>query len=253
MSRTVYHPQQDKGGSAVSNLRKWAVVSGMALCGLVGMGNALAGEKEARPLPEGIRGFKGIMIGTITSKAEKTFVLKVEKITRVWRHNEAKDPESVLGKEVPITLWEQSRLAERHRETFAKLKKGDRVEVEAFHLEGDRLAVVEELKKVEAAAAFPQGIRGFRGVFVGTLVEKGDTFFTLNVARITKVWKESTATNPACAVGKNVKITLRREGRLAEALVKTLATLKPGDRVLAEAFHVVNDVLAGVEQLKRAE
>ena len=275
---SVERREATKGASAVGKLRKRVVVSVVVLSGIVafqfgestgllwpGMSQAFGGEKKDAPrLPEGIRGFKGMMIGTIVSKTEDSFVLKVEKITRVWKESKAKEPECVVGKEVPITLWKESRLADRHRKTLAEMNKGDRIEVEPFHLEGERLSVVEGLKKVgreapeepkekEAPAEFPEGIQGFKGMFVGTIVEKGSTFFTLKVEKIAKVWKGSTAKNPACAVGKSVKMTLRREGRILERLVRQLAELKPGDRVQAGAFHIEADVFAGVEMLKKAE
>jgi len=231
------------------------------------LSRACAGE-EGRPpaLPEGIRGFKGMLVGTIVIKGKRGFVLKVEKVTKVWRQNEAKNPESIIGKEIEVSLWRESRLVERHAQTLAGLKKGDRVVVEAFHFQGDHLSIVEELRKAERAATeeakeppkegerpLREGIGGFKGILVGTLVEKGDTFFVLKVAKVGKVWKGSRAKDPASAVGKNMKFTLRREGRLAERLVGKLADLKPGDRVEVGALHIVKDILAAVEWLKKVE
>ena len=253
----------------MGKLRKRVVVSVMVVSGvatLLGLGSASAGEAEAAKLPEGIRGFKGMMVGTVVSKTADAFVLKVAKITRTWRESKATSPASVVGKEIPITLWGKSRLVERHQSTLAGLKSGDRVKVEAFHLEGDRLSVVEALKKIEnggaeepkpdakeAEAAFPEGIAGFRGMLVGTLEEKGDTFFSLKVEAVKKTWKGSTATSPASMVGKRVKITLRREGRVNERFVAALAEMMPRDRVEVGTFHVANDILACVEWLKKAE
>ncbi|HUU60261.1 MAG TPA: hypothetical protein VMZ50_12010, partial [Phycisphaerae bacterium] len=106
-------------------------------------------KKQEASLPEGLRGFRGMMVGTITQKGEQSFVLKVEKVTRIWRENKAKDPEAAVGKVLEMVIGPDSRLAKRHLQTLQKLKVGDRVVVEAFHFEGNRLTLVEELRKAE--------------------------------------------------------------------------------------------------------
>ena len=106
-------------------------------------------KEEPCSLPEGIRGSRGMMVGTLVSKTETTFVFKVEKIAKVSKGNKAENPACVVGKELTMALWPKSRLAEQHKKTLAGLKAGDRVSVEPFHFGGDTLSVVEELKKVE--------------------------------------------------------------------------------------------------------
>jgi hypothetical protein len=158
----VERDRSQKGDEAVSGARKSIVVTVMVMSGVVayhfgdstgllrtGMGQAFAEEGGGSALPEGIRGFRGMVVGTLVSKGENAFVLKVEKITRVWKQNKAKNPECIVGKEVPIDLWAKSRLAEQHLKTLAELKAGDRVEVEAFHFGGDCLSVVEVLRKAD--------------------------------------------------------------------------------------------------------
>jgi len=107
-------------------------------------------DKREASLPEGLRGFRGMMAGTIVRKGERSFALKVEKVIRVWRGNKAKDPQAAVGKVLEMVIGPDSRLAKRHLQTLKKLKVGDRVVVEPFHFEGDRLTVVEELRKAEA-------------------------------------------------------------------------------------------------------
>ena len=114
-----------------------------------GMSRVFAEDAKPAALPEGIRGFQGMMTGTIVKKGTDEFLLKVETIDRTWRGNKAKNPESVVGKTLPVALWKESRLYERHRETLATLKPGDRVSVEPFHRGGNHLSVVEALKKID--------------------------------------------------------------------------------------------------------
>ncbi len=100
-------------------------------------------------LPEGMIGFRGVLVGRILRKYDRGFVLKVEKVTKVWENNKADRPEAALGKDVIITIREDEELSGRFLRTLRSLKTGERVLVEAFHFEGNRLTVVEQLKKVE--------------------------------------------------------------------------------------------------------
>ncbi len=100
-------------------------------------------------LPAGMRGFRGMLRGTLRSKGERSFVLKVEKVVKTWEHSKASNPAAAVGRELTLAITPDSRLAGRHVETFKKLKPGDRVVVEAFHTEGTRLKVIEELRKAD--------------------------------------------------------------------------------------------------------
>jgi len=162
---TLYS-QSQLGEDAMGKLKKSAIVTVMVVSGAVayhfgdstgllsaGMGRAFAAEGAGGAvLPDGIRGFKGLLVGTIVSKGERDFVLRVEKVATVWKQNKAPNPDSVVGKDVMISLRGRSRLLERHLHTLRRLKAGDRIVVEAFHLEGDRLTVIELLRKAEAPA-----------------------------------------------------------------------------------------------------
>ena len=100
-------------------------------------------------LPDGIRGFRGMLVGTVAKKLDLGFVLRVGKIGKVWRKNKAKNPKAAIGKELRLVLPAKSRLGERHRKTLRSLKAGDRVSVEAIHYEGNHLTIVEELRKID--------------------------------------------------------------------------------------------------------
>ncbi len=89
-----------------------------------------------------------MMEGTIVKKGRDHFLFKVEKVTRVWKENKARHPESAAGKFVVIDFHKKSRLYRRNRTRYRKLRIGDKISVEPFHLGGDRLSVVEELKLI---------------------------------------------------------------------------------------------------------
>ena len=107
-----------------------------------GMSQAFAAENPG--LPDGLKGFCGMVVGKIISKGEREFVLKVEKVIRVWKNNKAKEPESAVGKELTLKIRRRSKAMV---EALAGLKVGDRVVAEALNLEGDILVCVETLRK----------------------------------------------------------------------------------------------------------
>lgn len=53
------------------------------------------------------------------------------------------------GKRVVVELDRESRLVDQHRQTLEKLKNGDTIEAEVFHLKDGVLSVIELLRKVE--------------------------------------------------------------------------------------------------------
>lgn len=242
----------------MNGLRRTVVVTVMVVSG------AMAFAEDARPaaLPEGIRGFQGMVRGTLVSKGELGFVLKVEKIAKVWKGNQARDPESILGKNVPVRLWPKGRMFERQLKILAGLKPGDKISVEPFHRGGDHLTVVEAFRKVvdeepdkpdEGGSTLPEGIRGFRGMMTGTIVKKGADGFQLKVEKITRTWRGNKARNPESVVGKTLPVKLSKEGRLNDRHRETLAGLKPGDKVSVEPFHFGGDHLTVVEELKKID
>ncbi|HUS48477.1 MAG TPA: hypothetical protein VNA25_02750 [Phycisphaerae bacterium] len=108
------------------------------------------GERaDAGKLPDGLRGFRGVMVGTVVRKAERALVLNVEKITRTWKESKAENPKAAVGKRVHVVVSPKYDKDGRHTRALAKLKIGDRVVVEAFHFEGEALVVVEQLQKAE--------------------------------------------------------------------------------------------------------
>ena len=109
----------------------------------------VAGKEAAGGLPDGMRGFRGMLRGTIVRKGDGEFLLKVEKVLKVWEQNRAENPQSAVGKTLAVVLPREGRLLEQQRRAFRELKVGDRVVVEPFHFKGNVLTVVEQLRKAD--------------------------------------------------------------------------------------------------------
>jgi hypothetical protein len=98
------------------------------------------------PLPDGMMGFRGVLLGRIQRKLDGGFVLKVEKVGEVWADNDADNPEAAVGKELIINIRGDEGAGERFLRTLRGLEIGQEVLVEAFHFGGDQLTVVEQLR-----------------------------------------------------------------------------------------------------------
>jgi len=106
-------------------------------------------ERREVSLPDGMAGFRGVLVGRVLRKLDRGFILKVERVTNVWENNRADRPEAAVGKELIVTIRAEEELGGRFLRTLRALKIGERVLVEAFHFEGNRLTVVEQLRKAE--------------------------------------------------------------------------------------------------------
>lgn len=107
------------------------------------------GADDHGDLPDGIVGFRGMLVGTVVKKLDVGFVLKVAKIGKVWKQSKAKHPKAAIGKQLKLIIPAESKLSRRHRRTLRTLEPGDRVSVGAFHHEGDRLTIVEEFRRID--------------------------------------------------------------------------------------------------------
>ena len=105
------------------------------------------GSKEKLTgVPETLRGFSGMLIGTLVDKdvEEGELTVDVQHVARVWRNNKAKNPRSVVGRRVVL-----NNITGKWLDTVLILKKGETLEFEAQHQRGDALRFPGEwLKKV---------------------------------------------------------------------------------------------------------
>jgi hypothetical protein len=173
---TVEYLGLEKGETDVAKLKKAAFVTVVVLAGSVayefgeemgllsaGGTKAFAGGERVAALPAGVRGFKGMIVGRLVSRTETDLVLKVTKIPLVWKQSRADDPDSMIGEKVTVSVWRKSRLFEQQVRALREMKEGDEILVEAFQIEGDRLTIMEVLRKAEASsAAFAEGGEGER-------------------------------------------------------------------------------------------
>ncbi len=99
-------------------------------------------------IPAELKGFRGMMSGTLIEKGNASVVFKVGRIMKVWKGNEAEAPREAVGKTLTLSL---GKVSDHHRDRIMKnfrgLERGDKIEVEAFDLGGKRLYVKEWLKK----------------------------------------------------------------------------------------------------------
>lgn len=140
--------------------KKLPVVRVMVISGLVaysfgemtgilksGMSQVFGEEPQAvRELPEGIRGFIGMLRGKVLKKGEEAFILQVTGIEKTWRNSKARNPKSVIGKNVRFVVSRKP-----IREEYARIDAGDEVVV------GGRLrhGVFETIEVLVKAEEFP--------------------------------------------------------------------------------------------------
>lgn len=100
------------------------------------------------PLPDGFKGFRGLLKGTILSKTDKSFVLKVDAVVKTFPANKAKKAEEIVGKEVTIQV--------RNDRLLSALKErsvGERVEAGALNEQGTVVMAIEQIKGFDTGAA----------------------------------------------------------------------------------------------------
>lgn len=108
---------------------------------------ATSSKEDATGFPAGMKGFRGILVGRLESKDVEagTLVFTATEVKRTWKANRASNPNSSKGK--PFLV---KGISGKWVDVLITLKKGDTIEVEAFHNSGEHLDFIAEwLKKVE--------------------------------------------------------------------------------------------------------
>jgi hypothetical protein len=107
-------------------------------------------DRVARPaLPDSLAGFQGVLTGIVARKVDRGFVLKLKSVKQVWEKNKAEHPEAALGKTLVVMIGRDREQASQFMPTLRALRVGQGVLVEAFHLGGEHLTVVEQLKALD--------------------------------------------------------------------------------------------------------
>jgi len=198
------------------------------------------GSKEKLTgVPETLRGFSGMLIGTLVDKdvEEGELTVDVQHVARVWRNNKAKNPRSVVGRRVVL-----NNITGKWLDTVLILKKGETLEFEAQHQRGDALRFPGEwLKKVEPFKAEnypspPNEFRGFQGLVIGTIEQKRTESreLVVKVKDIGRPFKGNRAKKPESAVGKRI-VVAGFWGRMQ----KPFDPLKKGDTIRFGLQHRV--------------
>lgn len=98
-----------------------------------------------------VAGFFGLVTGTVGETGEKGFTLKIGKVERVWKGNKAGRPKALEGETVHVVIDREyaGRRTESFLKTLKELAADDKVRVELKHIEGNRFAAIETLKKID--------------------------------------------------------------------------------------------------------
>ncbi|MBD3671961.1 MAG: M56 family metallopeptidase [Planctomycetaceae bacterium] len=223
-------------------------------------------------LPEGFRGFRGVLDGEIVKKDPNTFelILKVNKVLETGDESASKNPESIEGKHLMLAgFWNK-------KELYHSLKEKSRVRVGVRHISrrSDHLDVTSvtriekplssrldgnKMEREEGemkAGMLPRELRGFRGMLVGKLVKKDIErgTFTIEVDAVPRVWNNNRASNPKAYIGKQA----HAEGvhsQLLDALIVTRVgeTLEFGALEDEEGRLRVGEVLRKVAPVKEGD
>ena len=120
---------------------------------------AAADGKEGPKIPDGMKGFSGMLEGKVVRTEELGFLLKVSAVVKEWKKNRAKDSKSAVGKELLVNAqWEKGdggnwRPVSAHVAFFRTLKPGQELRIEVVNDEGERLHILELSKDQRAEAA----------------------------------------------------------------------------------------------------
>lgn len=187
-------------------------------------------------LPANLKNFNGMLLGRLVSKdVEKgSFVVEVDAVPRVWQNSKAKEPGSVIGKQVEV-----SGVFGKFLDVLVVARKGETIEFECKH-DGDRLVFPGEL--LRKAAPYdpedypvpPDSFRGFQGIVVADVVKKDPETLEmiLKVDRLVKVWDGNQAREPKSIEGKKLMLAgfWQRKDQYH--------TLKVGDRLEVGMRHI---------------
>ncbi len=114
-------------------------------------------ELPEAELPEALRGFSGMLHGEVVRIGELGFVLAVDDVRKIWRGNQASDPQAAVGRELLINVqWTEGdggrwHPVEQHLRWLRSLRSGDEVSIEVRNDEAQRLHILELSKEQRRA------------------------------------------------------------------------------------------------------
>lgn len=204
-------------------------------------------------LTKELRGFRGMLVGRLTEKDVErgTFAITVDAVPRVWKNNESKKPKEFLGKRAAAE-GVQGRLLD----VLVVARIGDTVEFGGLHDGGEKLRVVEVLRKVAPVKpgdypVLPDAFRGFRGIVQGKVVKKDEHTMSLTVRidSVEETFAENKAEESDSIVGKPVMLAGFWQRKEAFHQVTQGDTIRCG----VEHPQMLTDHLTVIETFKRLE
>lgn len=207
-------------------------------------------------LPEKFRGFRGALAVRVQKKDPEIRELLVNgvRVLDTWKENGARDAKTIVGRTFLLSGFY------RYRKQFDEIKVGDTLEVGATHTPraSDHLTVAEFVRKAgqrdvamksrESEMKSAAGFQRFNGMLVGRLiskdVEKGQ--FQIEVDRVSRVWRNSRASNPKALVGRTVTV-----GNVTGKWLDVLLLVKKGETMEFECQHTGGEIMNFPGELMR--
>ena len=162
-------------------------------------------------LTKELRGFRGMLVGRLVDKDVErgTFSITVDAVPRVWKNNESTNPKSFIGKTAAAGGVHGKLL-----DVLVVARPGETVEFGGLHDGGDRLRVVEVLRKVAPVKPgdypeLPDEFRGYRGVVEGKVLKRDEHMMSLivQVSALGDSFSKSRAKSADSVIGKPVTLT----------------------------------------------
>ena len=97
-------------------------------------------------LPDGFRGFRGMLVGKVIRKDDHLLdlVVEIESIKETFAKSESENPKTIVGKQAMLAgFWQR-------KDAFHSINVGDTIEFGVEHQQrlSDHLNVIESVKKV---------------------------------------------------------------------------------------------------------
>ncbi len=118
------------------------VLAGLASFALSLFISTASAAETTTSLPEGAKGFAGMIRGNVVSTGTNELVLSVTEVAKVWNQSKASNPQSLVGKQVQVRGQN-----ENMARFIATLKAGDSVGLDVVNKEGDFLTIAELTKE----------------------------------------------------------------------------------------------------------
>lgn len=141
-------------------MKRHVLAVAVAVLVLGGLARAEGDKKEGG---DGLAGFSGQVRGVVEAKNDDgTIDFKVARIVKLWKGNEAKNTESLVGQTIKVAPGASDNKERNalHVRYFATLNKGDEVTLELTNKGGDGGWRVLELNKEQREAAGAGGEKG---------------------------------------------------------------------------------------------